>query len=307
MRYTFILNPAAGHGAAARRRRAVEAAVAASGLDADLRLTEGPGHAFTLAREAAAEKDVVVAVGGDGTVQEVSGGILASRRPVHLGVLPLGTGNDFVKMLGMPSEPRAAVEALRRARPQAVDYGRVRWWEDGKAAEGTFVNAVGIGFDAQVAGEVGAFKFLPGVAAYLAAVLRTLARWKAPRVRVTVEQAAAPPYRYEGPLLLTTAGNGTCSGGGFYLTPAASVTDGLLDVCLIEGISVPRILQLLPFTLFGRHIHAREVHMHRGVRIHLESDAPLPVHADGELLTRAARRLEIEVVPGGLSALMAPR
>lgn len=303
MRYTFILNPAAGHGAAGRKRRAVEAAVAASGLDAELQTTAGPGHAVELAHAAAQAGHAVVAVGGDGTVQEVSTGVIASGHAVPFGVVPLGTGNDFVKMVGMPRTPQAAVAALQQATPQRVDYGRVRWWDESGPGTATFLNAVGIGFDARVADAVAAYKFLPGVASYLAAVFKTLRLWQTPAVRVRVEQNGTA-HTYEGSLLLTTAGNGTCSGGGFYLTPDASISDGVFDVCVIEGISTARIFQLIPLALFGKHTGAGEVHMHRAEHVSVESDLPLPVHVDGELVTRGTRRLEVEIVPGGLTVLM---
>lgn len=305
MRYTFILNPAAGHGLAGRRRRAVEAALDAAALDVELRVTERPGHATELAREAARAGRVAVAVGGDGTVQEVSRGLIESGCPAHLGVVPLGTGNDFVKMVGMPRAPRAAVAALATAVPRRVDFGRVWWWDEAGSGEGTFVNAVGMGFDAKVAEAVDGHKALPGVASYFVAALQTLRHWQAPGVRVAVAGPPGTPDRhYEGDVLLVTAGNGTCSGGGFFLTPGASVTDGLFDVCLIEATTVPRILQLMPLALFGRHIHAREVHMHRSERLSVESDRPLALHADGEMLARAVHRVAVEIVPGGLSVLV---
>lgn len=300
MRYAFIMNPAAGHGRAGRRRKRLEGVLEAAGLDYTLLLTEGPGHAAALARQAAEGGEVVVAVGGDGTVQEVVRGVVASGAEVHLGVLPMGTGNDFVKMLGMPRSVPAAVEALARTRPKAVDYGLVRWEGDEGGAETPFVNAVGVGFDARVAEAAAALKYLPGLAGYLAAALRTLRCWRPPVVQVVAE---AGGLRYSGPLFLITAGNGICSGGGFFLTPEASAVDGLLDVCLIEGLAPGRVLQLIPRVLRGRHGTAAEVHLCRAAALQITSEVPLPVHADGEVLTGAARRIEIRAVAGGLSVL----
>ncbi len=306
MRVIAILNPAAGHGQAGKKRAAVEAALRAAGLTGELWLTQAPGHAVTLARQAAAEADAVLAVGGDGTVQEVCRGLIESARTAHLGVIPLGTGNDFVKMLGMPRQPRAAARILATATPTAVDYGLVRWDEHGTLRQQVFVNAVGVGFDARAAIEAEALKFLPGFSGYLAAVFRTLRRWNSPQVRVlgAGSPTGAATRCYEGRLLLLTAGNGVSIGGMFRLTPHACITDGLLDVCLVEHAGALRILQVLPRAIRGRHEMAREVHTCRVHALEITTEVGLPIHADGEILAHNAQNIAIEVVPGGLSVLM---
>ena len=304
MQYTFILNPAAANGAAGKRRHTLEEALRLSGIDYELCETQGPGHAARLAHAAAMKRDVVVAVGGDGTIQEVSRGIISSGRNVHLGVIPVGTGNDFVKMTGMPRDIKGVILAMTEAKPVAVDYGLVRWREGSEEKETVFVNAVGMGFDAQVADEVAAFKFLPGVVGYLAAVMRTLRNWRSPQVRIYANLEGDPDaVLYEGPLFLNTAGNGVSSGGGFYLTPHASITDGLLDICVIRAIPVWRVFQLIPRALRGKHITAPEVEMHRLNSFRLHSESPLFVHADGEVLTKMADEVSVALAPGGLSVL----
>ena len=301
MRCIAILNPAADHGRTGKRRPQVVAALKSAGLTDNVWETTHPGHAIALARQAAMQADMVMAVGGDGTVHEVSRGLIESGRPVSLGVLPLGTGNDFVKMLGIPRRLDEAVQALKTAVPQAVDYGHVRWQEYGQQHEQPFVNAVGIGFDAQAAIEAKAFKGLPGMSGYLAAVLRTLRRWQSPEVRV-VDQSTAEPYLlYAGPLLLVTVGNGISSGGMFRLTPQASITDGVLDVCLVQDVSRSRIVQMMPRVIQGTHEMAQEVHMHQVTSLIINTSASLPLHADGEILAQQAHTIEIEVVSGGLS------
>ena len=310
MRYTVLLNPAAGHGRVGRSRGKIERAFRIAGLDAQVVATKSAEHTATRACEAARSGGAVIAVGGDGTVHHVGRGV-AEGGSGALGVIPLGTGNDFARMLGMPRNLQAAVAALRAAEPVPVDYGIVRWWEDGRPAQRQFVNAVGIGFDAQVAREAAAFKSMPGLTGYLAAVLKTLRHWQAPEIAVSTGKDGRPATCYTGPLLLATVGNGATSGGGFRLTPEASLTDGLLDLCLIQAAPARRILQLLPHVLLGRHGASPEVQMHRirdvGLRT-LQGEegrlGRLPIHADGEVLTEQAERVEIEVVPGGLSVLM---
>ncbi|MFQ5570205.1 MAG: diacylglycerol/lipid kinase family protein [Rhodothermales bacterium] len=305
MRTIAILNPAADSGSAGKKRRALEAALRAAGVTDELWLTQGPGHAVELARRAAAEADVVLAVGGDGTIHEVSQGLIESEHDAHLGVIPLGTGNDFVKMIGMPLQPEQAVRLLAAAQPKAIDYGLVRWVEEGRNGRQSFINAVGIGFDAMAASHAIALKFLPGITGYLAAVLRTLRHWDGPQVRILGVESinGSASLLYEGPLLLVTAGNGVSSGGMFYLTPHASITDGLLDVCIVEHAGPWRILRVIPQAIKGRHEMAQEVHTHRVHTLTIAANTGLPIHADGEILAQKAREIDIEVISGGLSVL----
>ncbi len=299
LRYAFIVNPAARMGRAGRRVEALQAAIGAAGLDATLHQTERPRHAVALARQLAAEADVVVAVGGDGTVHEVAEGLVAAGGTTPLGVVPVGTGNDFVKMLSLP-RGLAAVAGIAHARVVHADYGVVRWHEGGAGREGFFCNGLGVGFDAQVAAAAPRYKALPGVAGYLLAVLETLGRWQGPVAQIRVDDGTARAL----PLLLAAIGNGTTAGGGFRLTPEADIADGTLDLCLIRDVPRRRILTLLPTALRGTHVAAPEVSMARFTRLQLTTATPVAIHADGEVLTRATRHVEVHVVPGGLSVLV---
>lgn len=267
-------------------------------------MTERPRHALELARAAAETGHAVVAVGGDGTAHEVASGIIESGARAPMAVLPLGTGNDFAKMLELPGSPEAYAETLAAARLQSVDYGAIEW--DGPAGRGRgyFINIGGTGFDAKVAAAAPRFKYLSGTPRYVAAVLSTLSGWRAPGAAVTLERDGRNVYSFEGPLFLALAGNGVCSGGGFYLTPDASIVDGTLDVCVIRDASIPRILTLIPRALFGKHVGEPEVAIHKTGRMTVHSDAPLPVQADGEILALQATEVMIEVVPGGLDMLL---
>ena len=336
MRYAFLLNPAAQNHHAGRRRPALEAALRAEGVAFTLVETVAPGHAERLAREAAAEHDVVVAVGGDGTIHEVARGVFGTG--ARMGVLPLGTGNDFAHAIGMPDDLGAAVRALLAAEPVPVDVGRVRWQEraDGGAFathEALFTNCLGTGFDALAARGAQRLKFLGGRTAYLAAVLRSLWLWRQPVATITLQTAMEPepvlaaaevggaaqaePARlglppgegealHDGRFFLVEVGNGFSVGGGFLLTPDAVVDDGLLDVCLVDRVSTKRVLQVLPKAFTGAHVCEPEVTIRRARRVTIRSEAPLPVQADGENLTVGARVIDVEVIPGALS-LLAPR
>lgn len=301
---TFIVNPRAGGGVLRRRMRRFAAALPHSGLQYDVQTTAYRGHAVDLAREAAKRSDVVVAVGGDGTVNEVVSGMVQSGRPVHLGVIPAGTGNDFAKMLSIPRDPAAALSALRRGVPTHVDYGRVRWTGKEDEGEAVFVNAAGTGIDAHVAAAASRIRLLGGTPRYVAAVLKTLRIWSAPYVTVAVEQDGERREIGRSEHLLILAGNGKCAAGGFYLTPDARIDDGKLDACVVRDASLGRILQLIPAVLRGgRHRDAPEVTLARADRLVVHSASPLPIQADGEVLTSDALKITFEVVVGGLSVI----
>ena len=309
-----ILNPAAANRRAGRELARLRDALEASGTRFALLTTERPGHATDLAREAASAFDAVVAAGGDGTLQEVATGLLGAP-DAALGVIPLGTGNDFAQHLGLPKQTGAAVRALLDAEIVPVDGGRVRWRNAGEHAfaEAVFINAVGVGFDALVAAEAAKYKVFRGLSGYLAAVAKALRLWTHPDLEARRSVAFAPAGTeddaegetlYRGPFFLAAVSNGVSVGGGFRLTPEARYDDGLLDLCLVAGpLSTPRVFRLLPKAILGRHLGEPEVTMDRLAGIGLRIASGVPIHVDGEILTRAAVEVEVEVLPGAFRML----
>lgn len=294
-RYYVILNPAAGRGAAARAHRAIRAVLDAAGVRYRIEETQAPGHAVELARRAVAGGwDAVVAAGGDGTVHEVANGLVreAGDGPtVPMGIVPVGSGNDFAKLVGAPLDPAAATRHVLAAVPRRVDVGRV--------GERFFTNGVGIGLDARVGIEAAKVRRLRGIAIYLWALARVLPGFRPPRIRVELDGVEVA----DRPLTLVTVANGGCHGGGFWICPGARIDDGSLDVCVADALRIPGILNLLPRVMRGSHVGRPGVHMHHARRIRITSPDPLPVHADGEVLAEAAHELEIEVLPGKLTVL----
>jgi diacylglycerol kinase (ATP) len=317
-RVAFVLNPAAGNGSAARRRPALDAAVRASGLDAEVHVTAGPDDVERLARRLAATFDAVVAVGGDGTIHDVANALAGTD--TLFGALPVGTGNDFARALGMPSGVEAGVRAIATSTPRLVDVGVARWEHAGPdgalvTRERLFANCLGAGFDARAAADAARSKWLGGRAAYVAAVLRTLWAWRAPQVEVEVAIGAArrgadgspageDEVVFRGPLFLCEIGNGQAVGGGFRLTPDARIDDGLLDVCVARHMPTARALRILPTAFAGAHVRFPEVSMYRTARVTVRVvGGALPVQADGEAASADARTLEAEVWPGALRVL----
>ncbi len=292
MTFLIILNPAANRGRAAHNRHAIEAAFRAYNLPFELVTTGRKGHAQQLAVEAASTDRyrAIVAAGGDGTLNEIVNGMLGSSLP--LGLVPLGTGNDWAKMWNLPpDQPQSAAQRLRDAAVRTVDVGYV----NGRA----FLNGVGCGFDAQIAIEAAQIKRLSGVSVYAAALLRALVRYRAPRMRVAWNGNVLHKR-----LLLAAVGNGRCIGGSFWLTPDAHVDDGLLDLCLIDALRLDEIARHIGKVLRGTHTGLRQVHMARAASIMITSSDPLPVHADGEVLGASLHEVEIKIKPAALRILV---
>lgn len=286
-RFRVIVNPQAGRGRGRLLLPQVKGLL--QGLRHDLVLTEAPRHATTLARAAADDGyDAVVAVGGDGTVLEVINGL--AGRETALGVLPIGSGNDFVKPLGIPRDLAGAVAHLHSGRLRRIDVGRM--------GDTYFGNGLGMGFDAQVAMEALALLRLRGFALYLAAIWRTAWRFRAPLLTIGFDG-----QEISGRYLMACVANGRCLAANFWLTPHAEMDDGLLDLCLIKAMPLPLFFYHLPKVTRGKHTRLREVTLRRASRVHVEADRPVPVHADGEILAEAATALEVEIVPGALRVI----
>ena len=288
--YTFIVNPAAGKGAGERITRPLRVILEAFKMPYELVLTERVGHATVLARTASGE--VVVGVGGDGTLNEIVNGLMGTGKA--LGIVPAGSGNDFIRSVGIPRGLARAVEKLRSGLRRLVDVGSVRCLgatgpdSDEFQKPRWFLNGVGVGFDAAVAARIKEIRYLRGTPLYMAAVFQTLGRYQNPRLTVDIDG----DHR-EGRHLLIAIGNGTCAGGGFYLTPRASVSDGLLDFCLIGDVGKLRILRLMPLVLWGKHVSKEGVNYVRGRNIVISSEDRFHVHADGEIVGRGVTRVEV--------------
>jgi diacylglycerol kinase (ATP) len=294
-RFYVILNPAAGRGAAARVRGVVEREMARAGASVTLVETTRRGHAAQLAEAAAREGwPAVVAVGGDGTVHEVVNGLMRAAEggaSVPLGIVGVGSGNDFAKLAGVPHDAAVAVRGMTSAEPRAVDVGRVgaEW----------FTNGVGIGLDAQVAIQVDRRRRFRGLAMYLNALAGVLRTFRPPHMTVELDGRKVS----DEPMTLVTIGNGGRHGGGFWICPDARIDDGVLDVCACTGLGTLGILRFLPRVMRGTHTGASCVTMLRGTRVRVTSPDPLPVHADGEIIADDAHELIIELFPGRLRVL----
>lgn len=302
----IILNPKAANGKAGKLKAKIEAELVQQGLEPVFLASSSADHAMQLAREATKTESVVVAIGGDGTIHHIANGIIQGNRDNNtntaLGIVPLGTGNDFVKMLDIPLKRKSAIKILANRKRKAVDYGTVHFNTQSEKRHCYFVNTLGVGFDAEVASRVAAFKALSGFLAYLAAVFSTLHSLHKANIQIILDHQTNNPF-YEGDFLLSSVGNGHTSGGLFKLTPEAHIIDGKLDVCVIKRVSVPRLIVNIPRVLRGTPGAIKEYRAQKAQHIVLSINAGLPVHADGEVLATDVNHLEIEIVKKGLDVI----
>jgi YegS/Rv2252/BmrU family lipid kinase len=278
-RVVVIGNPKAGRGKTNADWSELLAHFTRAGLEADLASTQSPGHAIELARRARAEgADLVVAFGGDGTVHEVVNGLLAGGPgedlPV-LGVIPGGSGCDYAKTFGIPSDTAQAVQLLVSSSPvRMVDVGEVVF--DGGLRY--FANIAEIGIGAEVVGRAAQLPRILGGAVYFGAFWLTLPGFKRRTVHVRVDETP-----YDGPLTNMVVAIGRFFGGGMKVAPTADPADGAFDVQLQTGSKLD-FVRAIPKVYKGTHVPHPRVLESRGALITVESRPPALIEADGEVL-----------------------
>lgn len=287
----ILLNPIAGGGRAARF---VHRIAALSGESAVLVVGASADHVSDLACDAASEGHArVVAAGGDGTVQAVINGLMASgeSRP-QLGIVPIGSGNDLARSLGIPRSLRDAVQIALHGPGAPIDLalahagGSSRW----------FGSAAGVGFDAQVATAMAGRRgrWQRGTLGYLVTTLAELRRTRNHRVRLSGRDGQSG-WIEELTILLAVIANGAYYGGGMRIAPDATVSDGMLDLITIADVSRMTALRQLPNLYRGTHLDHPAVSARRLTAIEIEplDGEPLPLHLDGEAWQRAPVRIEL--------------
>jgi diacylglycerol kinase (ATP) len=329
-----IVNPIAGKATGAwLRARAVDEL---KRLFPEIALVESsaPGHATELAR-VAKDAELVIAVGGDGTVREVASGLvsvdsdLTTKTPRHkeadpealtspasrpdlvsacpggktpvLAVVPVGSCNDLPRNVGIPVDVIGACRVAKGSRTRPIDVVRVEMSDDGNTQQTYFVNAAGFGFDAQVTTEASRLKHLRGMLLYLVAIIRTLRSLRCPLVRIR-----AGAFEAEQRVLMIAAANGRYYGGGMKVAPEAEPDDGLIEVCIGDSMDWSSVLRILPRFIAGTHVTAKEVRMLRVPELVLEFREPVMVELDGDVLEpQPFRRFRLSVLARALSIKVA--
>jgi YegS/Rv2252/BmrU family lipid kinase len=296
-----LVNPSSRSGATRRRVPELETLLRKYVGDYQLLSTECEGDGERLARLAAERGATrLVIAGGDGTVSEAVSGLLQGggrADAVEIGLLPLGTGRDFARMLGLGSDLEASVARLSTGQRRRVDAGRIRCrGTDGGERVRCFLNIASIGLSAESARWLAARgkRGRRGPLSYVVSGLVGLARYAMPRVTLRVDDRIV----HEGSLSLAAAGNGQYFAGGMRVAPGASIDDGLLDVVVIEGMSIGASLLRFPSLVVGRHVEDRHVKVHRGAVVGAESAAEVWIEADGEPVGTLPGT--IEILPGAV-------
>jgi diacylglycerol kinase (ATP) len=237
----------------------------------------------------------LIVAGGDGSIHEAVNGIMTAGGGAALGVVPVGTGNDFAKAAGIPLDWEAAATLLGRriaddANPRRIDLGRMndRW----------FANGAGIGLDAKVTQIARSYRWPIGDLVYLVAIFRAM-----------IDGIATPDIliesdglQWDGPLTLANVSNGPWVGGMFHISPMANNEDGVLELLIAAPVTRRRILQLLPKLMHGSHLGETEI-VHASVRkVKVTASAVVPSHLDGEVQPLQSE-FDIEVLPGALQLL----
>lgn len=290
-----IVNPHSRAGGARRRWAAIEAALRDSLGALEVACTRGPRDAERIAREAVRSGvERLVVAGGDGTTSEVVAGLLSADLAdyAQMAVLPMGSGCDFARTLGLPREPEAAVELLGRGESRRVDAGRIDYRDrSGRERTGYFINVASFGISGLTDEFVNrAGRSLGATAAFAIGTLRAIARFRAPEVAVRVDDQLV----YEGPVSLGAVANGRYFGGGMQIAPQARIDDGTLEVIVVEGLSKPRLVASFPSLYRGAHLTHPAVTCRRGTRVEaalLSGEALLDV--DGEPLGGLPARVEV--------------
>jgi diacylglycerol kinase (ATP) len=310
LQYLIILNPSAGRGAGAQAREPIEREFRHAGVSFTLVETTGPRHPERLAYEAVTQGcQRIVSVGGDGTAHEIVNGMvraarerpagLSQERPVGvLGLIPIGTGNDYAWRLGLPlNDPAGAVRVVLAGERRSVDLGEVT---DETGRREIFNNHYSAGFEAATVIESSHIQRFRGFTLYLAALTRAIPQYTRP-VPVTVRCNGTV---HSGPMLLVAAANGGRTGGGFKIAPGAELDDGELDVIMGFSPNIPTTLYLLPHFMRGTHIGlTRYVTAARAPALTVEAVQGMPVHLDGEIFREDARHMTIQVLPRCLEVI----
>ncbi|MEE9187821.1 MAG: diacylglycerol kinase family protein [Anaerolineales bacterium] len=297
----LIINPNADLGRAWRWGSDLRSVVEEFG-GADWTGTVYPTHATELARQAAEDGyELVISVGGDGTTHEVINGLMqvpAERRP-RLGIVPVGTGNDFASNVGIQTQPAKAMRQVFTGEPKFIDIAQV---ETGSRKE-YWDNTLGIGFDAKATIHSRNVPVLSGFLVYLIATIQTIMLNHDP----ALIHFESDQETWQEKNLLIVLCNGPREGGGFHVAPGAQVDDGWLDYAAIKSVSRPMMFRLIPEVMNGTHGRFSQVRINKFKELKITSDRPLVIHTDGEIFAgfgTDVRELSVKVLPSALEVII---
>lgn len=301
-KHMIILNPIAGKGGAAALIPEIEEGFRSRKMEYDMVVTEEPGHAIALAKDAAQKKyDVIISAGGDGTSNEILNGLMQAKKlgakNITMAVIPIGRGNDFAFSMGVPTDLTASIDAIQKAEKHPLDIGIVFGdnFPDGRY----FGNGVGIGFDA-VVGFVAAKSKLTGFMSYLVAAMKTIfIFFKAPTVQLDLDDKTITQS-----FLMVSIMNGKRMGGTFMMAPESKHNDGVFDLCLANQVSRLQIFGLITKFMKGTQgSHKAIKYEHSRKIVATAVNGTIPCHADGETVCEEGKQVRIELLPSQIDLI----
>ena len=286
-RFAYIYNPAARFGKTGNKLRKLKRYVRDQ-PDADFYRSKKKGDISTLVSDLLSEYDVFVACGGDGTVREVAEVLINTDK--LLGIIPLGTGNDLCKTLGIPVELDRSLSVVRQQEATPIDVGR--------CGSSIFLNSLGFGFDGLTNRLAYESQSLPAFLRYATAAIKAALRQAPFGVHIKREGGAAKKE-----LLMISFANGRIEGGSFWIAPEASITDGKLDMVTISPLNRWLIPVLLPLILFRKGHWIPQLATQKVKSVTLQFEGEIDIHADGEIIRTDRQMFEIGIMPKALNVI----
>jgi len=302
----IIVNPKSGKGNGEKALPQIKSFLKQNNIQSEIAVTERHLHATEITKSNYLNYDKIIGVGGDGTLNEIVNGIDFSSEPqIELGVIPVGSGNDFARMLNLSKSVNENLELIFNHAPVIkVDVGEIKFKEKGGKNEKMhkFLNGLGVGFDAYVAYINQHTKNFSGLVSYVYAVIKALINLEDMPVRIKLNNSIIL-----GEKLLLAIGNGKTHGGGFYLNPDAEINDEILDLTVIEKLKKLQVIRKLPLALFNRLETAKEVSMYKFKDVEIEIEKPYFVHTDGEIISEKISSLSVKCLPKVLNVISKPK
>jgi diacylglycerol kinase (ATP) len=294
----IVLNPIAGRGRALKIEKPLIEYLRQRNIVFQLEKTKGPIDATDLSKELCNEFDIIVAMGGDGTVNEVAAGVVGST--ASLAIFPIGSGNDFNKIIGISNRIDLALDTIVLGTKKLFDLGRVSIKNSiGLSQVRIFVNTLGIGIDAQIAKEAKRIKYLRGLPLYIVAAIKALSMYAPNEYTISDNSTTRKEKAY-----LICAGNGIYEGGGFKMLPDGNPCDAKLNICLIRKMSVWKAIPLVPKVIQGTHGKHSKVTLWDSKGLRISSEQPFILHGDGEIFEENAMDVTIDLMPKAISVIV---
>lgn len=288
MNIVFIINPEAGKGKGKKLIPIIHEIIKEKNIDYQIKETSKKGDATVLAREAIKENaKKVIAVGGDGTINEVINGLITCN--IDFGIIPAGSGNDVAKLLKLPKKTEDALELAIDGKSKMIDLGRVY--------NRYFINIASIGLDAEIAAWTKVSKkVFSGKWAYIASILRNICTYRSIPLEIIIDGK-----EIKKDILLSAVGNGKYYGGGLKILPKASMDDGYFDICIVSNIPKWKLFFVFPSLFKGNHGKYNFVEFTRAKKVEIKTKENVKINLDGEI--EEGNNFEFEIVPKALNII----